>query len=179
MAQALLDCGATRTPRASMAPPVLQVDPCVVHVVCVSLSDLLYPRRPRYGTGGAMCVACCWSAAPTAALWPPWDRPRYTTAFVFDGVSLGRQLIDAGADIAARSTRDGLQPLHTACAAGNLHMCQLLLQSGADAFARDELGRTPLKIATHAHVQIQTMMQRFVRGEGDVYRVDFGEAGRS
>lgn len=98
----------------------------------------------------------------------------HTTAYVFDGVSLGRMLIAAGADIHARSARDGLQPLHTACAAGNLHMCQLLLQSGADAFARDDLGRTPLRIATYAHLQIEEMMRRYVRGEGDVYRVDFG-----
>ena len=43
---------------------------------------------------------------------------------------------------------DGLTPLHAAAAYGNVAICQLLLHFGADVHAKDDLGRTPLIMAT-------------------------------
>lgn len=55
-------------------------------------------------------------------------------------------LIDAGADIHAKSTM-GLTPLHTAASRGRIDVVQILVRAGADIDAQDCLGNTPLQRA--------------------------------
>jgi hypothetical protein len=62
-------------------------------------------------------------------------------------LTLGRQLIELGANVNAPTYPEGETPLYTACHSGNttnLDFIQLLLESGADPNARDHLGQTPL-----------------------------------
>jgi hypothetical protein len=67
-------------------------------------------------------------------------------------LTLGRQLIEHGANVNALEFPNGHAPLHLACLSGtttNLDFIQLLLENGADPNAQDlDLGRTPLMYTT-------------------------------
>lgn len=65
-----------------------------------------------------------------------------------DFVSCVRLLLDAGADVNARSTR-GLTPLHVAAKGNAPEIMQLLLERGGDIEAADADGRTPLLWAAY------------------------------
>ena len=63
---------------------------------------------------------------------------------------MARTLIERGASIEPRGDlliRSGWPMLHCAASGGNLEVVKLLLENGADLFARDESGRTALDIA--------------------------------
>jgi hypothetical protein len=62
-------------------------------------------------------------------------------------LTLGRQLIEHGADVNTCAYPRGVTPLHLACHAQtttNLDFIDLLLENGADPNTQDDLGRTPL-----------------------------------
>jgi hypothetical protein len=62
-------------------------------------------------------------------------------------LTLGRQLIEHGANVDAVSFPNSDTPLHSAChstTTTNLDFIQLLLENGADPDIQDHLGRTPL-----------------------------------
>jgi ankyrin repeat protein len=62
-------------------------------------------------------------------------------------LTLGRQLLEHGANVNAVIFPDGDTPLHLACnsdAPTNLDFIQLLLENGADPNAQDQKGVTPL-----------------------------------
>ena len=62
-------------------------------------------------------------------------------------VDIVRQLIDHGADVAARDeTR--LTPLHLAAFSGSVETVRLLIEHGADVTARDVCNATPLHSAS-------------------------------
>ena len=54
-----------------------------------------------------------------------------------------KELLDAGADINVRNYK-GQAALHCAAKAGFIHVCELLIQKGADVNAIDQAGKTPL-----------------------------------
>jgi Ankyrin repeats (3 copies) len=57
-------------------------------------------------------------------------------------------LIQDGADTNARDETDAdNRPLHVAIAAGNISICQVLLDKGADVDAQNQYGQTPLAMA--------------------------------
>lgn len=56
-------------------------------------------------------------------------------------------LIEAGANL-EQIDRNGLALLHTAAKSGSVEVCRLLLSRGAEINHRDNLDRTPLKLAT-------------------------------
>ena len=64
-----------------------------------------------------------------------------------DDVSMGRMLVEAGADVNAQTRMGGITPLFMACKNGSAAMVDLLLKAGADAKSADSLGTTPLMIA--------------------------------
>jgi hypothetical protein len=62
-------------------------------------------------------------------------------------LTLGRQLIEHGANVNTAAIPDGDTPLHSTCHSSNttnLDFIQLLLENGADPNVQDHLGRTPL-----------------------------------
>ncbi|CAI5438709.1 unnamed protein product [Caenorhabditis angaria] len=61
-------------------------------------------------------------------------------------VDAARCLLENGANVSSID-KDGLTPLHYACAHDNVAMCQLLLTFGADPRFCDKLGRTPISVA--------------------------------
>ena len=62
-------------------------------------------------------------------------------------VVIVRQLIDHGADVAARDeTR--LTPLHLAVFSGSFEIVRLLIERGADVTAQDGCNATPLHFAS-------------------------------
>jgi ankyrin repeat protein len=65
----------------------------------------------------------------------------------FDHVNAARWLLDAGADVQARSRNDlANQPLHAAAAGqASVEMLTLLLDAGAEVNAREHGGFTPLQ----------------------------------
>jgi hypothetical protein len=66
-------------------------------------------------------------------------------------LTLGRQLIEHGANINAVNYPDGDTPLHIACfshSTTNLDFIELLLENGADPNAQNALGQTPLMETT-------------------------------
>jgi hypothetical protein len=66
-------------------------------------------------------------------------------------LTLGRQLIEHGANVNAAAYSNGVTPLHNACHSAtttNLDFIQLLLENGADPNARDHEGHTPLIYTT-------------------------------
>ena len=77
-----------------------------------------------------------------------------------DYLSVVRLLLDAGADVNAKTNVDtpsdmgpgliaqGQTPLHFAAASGEFEIMQLLLGAGADKYAETALGETPLDYAT-------------------------------
>ena len=75
---------------------------------------------------------------------------------VFDGdIDEVRTLIQAGADVNARSIDHGTTPLMQAAADGRMDLVDLLLASGADPMEYDENGNTALHEAVfHDHVDI-------------------------
>jgi ankyrin repeat protein len=66
-------------------------------------------------------------------------------------LTLGRQLIEHGANVNVPAVPYGDTPLHTACHSDvttNLHFIQLLLENGADPNAQEYKGLTPLMCTT-------------------------------
>jgi ankyrin repeat protein len=65
-------------------------------------------------------------------------------------VEAARVLLDAGADIQARSRNDhyGDTPLHAAAHGNQKDVVRLLIERGADVDARNPAGRTPLDETT-------------------------------
>jgi hypothetical protein len=66
-------------------------------------------------------------------------------------LTLGRQLIEHGANINAVNYPDGDTPLHSACfshTTTNLDFIELLLENGADPNAQNAIGQTPLMETT-------------------------------
>lgn len=65
----------------------------------------------------------------------------------FDHINAARWLLDAGADVHARSKNDlANQPLHAAAAGrASVEMLKLLLDAGAEVNAREHGGFTPLQ----------------------------------
>lgn len=61
-------------------------------------------------------------------------------------------LLDHGAPVSAKATRDGWTPLHGAAGAGRTDLVQLLLRRGAasDKLVKDRAGRTPREVALSA-----------------------------
>ena len=53
-------------------------------------------------------------------------------------------LVGAGADVAAREGKDGMQPLHVAAKEGHVDMVKALLEAGANIDGEDDKGKTPL-----------------------------------
>jgi ankyrin repeat protein len=69
-------------------------------------------------------------------------------AIFFGHEGIARMLVDAGADVNARSRNSiHVYPLHSAVAAGNLPMVELLLAHGAQPDCVEFLGATPLHTA--------------------------------
>ena len=62
-------------------------------------------------------------------------------------VAIVRQLIDHGADVAARD-ETGLMPLHLAAFSGSVEIVRLLIEHGADVTAQDLCNATPLHSAS-------------------------------
>ena len=62
-------------------------------------------------------------------------------------VDVVRQLIDHGADVAARD-ETGLTPLHLAAFSGSFEIVWLLIEHGADVTAQDGCRVTPLHFAS-------------------------------
>merc|ERR1712070_1024911 len=80
-------------------------------------------------------------------------RPQARLAGLFTAVRLGpvemvTHLIDeAGCGVDLCNARMQT-PLHAAAAAGNVAVCECLLERGADFMVRDRHGRTPMDVAT-------------------------------
>ena len=55
-----------------------------------------------------------------------------------------KQFIAAGADVNAKSSRNGSTPLHNAASGDHKEIAELLIAAGADVDAKDENGHTPL-----------------------------------
>jgi truncated hemoglobin YjbI len=65
------------------------------------------------------------------------------------GQATVKLLIDAGADVNARSGVGGQTPLHMAARRGNVRIARTLLDAGADLEAQDKQGETPLRRAVN------------------------------
>ena len=61
---------------------------------------------------------------------------------------MAKLLIQKGADVNLKNTKDGLTPLMVAAYNGDMEMVDLLLKSKADVNAADSKGNTPLMIAS-------------------------------
>lgn len=60
-------------------------------------------------------------------------------------------LIAHGADVAATERPPSrATPLHSAARAGSLECCQLLVKAGANPYARNDAGESPMEIAEEA-----------------------------
>jgi ankyrin repeat protein len=59
-----------------------------------------------------------------------------------------RTLIASGANTSARSAAEGNTALHRACIAQNRGAIMTLAARGADLFARDRLGRSPMRLSS-------------------------------
>ncbi len=74
-------------------------------------------------------------------------RPLQLAAF-FGHAQVVRVLLDAGADVAARSTNGmALQALHSAAASGHIGIVSMLLEAGADPNSEQVGGYTALDAA--------------------------------
>lgn len=75
----------------------------------------------------------------------PDGFPPLTLAAFFAPAGTVARLLDAGADLTAAATNEmRVQPLHAAVASRSLDAVRLLLDRGADANARQQVGYTPL-----------------------------------
>jgi ankyrin repeat protein len=89
--------------------------------------------------------------------------PLHFAAFFNQGQAL-RALLDRDADVAAVARNDmGVQPLHSAVAAGSREVAAALLAAGADPNARQQGGFTPL-MGAEQHDDID--MARLLRDHG-------------
>jgi len=61
-----------------------------------------------------------------------------------------KRLLDAGANVEASDALSGMKPLHYAAYAGDVEVCRLLLNKGADVNGRDNGDGTPLDTAAWA-----------------------------
>ncbi len=96
--------------------------------------------------GRADRVATLVASDPSLATYPSPDgfTPLHLTAF-FGGADAARVLVEAGADVDARSDNDfGVMPIHSAVAGGHGDVVTILLDAGADPNVRQRHGWTPL-----------------------------------
>jgi ankyrin repeat protein len=89
-----------------------------------------------------------------ASLANAWAQDGHTPlglAAFFAPVSTARLLLQHGANVGAAARNDmTVQPLHAAVASRNVKTTALLLEHGADASARQQMGYTPLMGAASA-----------------------------
>ena len=110
---------------------------------------------------------------------PDGWTPRHLAAH-FGHVNAARWLLDAGADVHARSTNELVnQPLHAAAAGeASPEMLTLLLNSGAEVNARQRGGFTPIQ-ATAQNGNLAATRLLLERGADAAARTDDGQTALS
>ena len=103
---------------------------------------------------------------------PPRGTPLHCGAFCGLHNILNALAIEHSQDVRSRSFDDRLTPLHLASKEGHLGVARILIEHGADAAAKDNLGSTPLHRASESgHVELARFL---VKHGADVAAKDQG-----
>jgi len=82
-------------------------------------------------------------------------------------VLIAKKLLNAEADINIRNTAEESTPLHGACYDCLEDVVELLLSRGADVYAKDRRGRTPLDMCkgknSESEIKIHTMLLHHIK----------------
>ena len=104
------------------------------------------------GFGAVICLTIVACVQPVSGL--------FEAATVGDRGS-ARSNLKKGANVNATPTGSSWTPLHLAANEGSEATCRCLLDGGADLYARNNAGETPLQLA-EGHVDTERIMQDFL-----------------